>query len=168
MKIAIFSDLHDNLPNLKTFLSWCSDNAIEALICCGDLTNEETLNELASSFMGPIYLVRGNADIYDEDGLLGHSNIVDGGRKAIFDIAGKRIGVCHEPYLIKEVFALGKPDIIFYGHTHKPWLEDEDSALLINPGALSGGYTVATFSGWDTDKGWPELKILDLLNEKKS
>jgi len=163
MKIAIFSDSHDNRPNLEKFLSWCAENGIEALVFCGDLANADTLGKLASSFSGKIYLVRGNADLYDEDELLAYANIIDGGRKAILDIGGKKVGVCHEPFLIKEVFALGKPDIIFYGHTHKPWLEDKDKTALINPGALSGGYTAATFAGWDTNNGWPELKILDLL-----
>ncbi len=163
MKLAIFSDSHDNLPNLEKFLSWCRGNEIEALIFCGDLANPETLSILASGFIGKIYLVRGNADIYDEDELIAYDNIVNGGRKAIFEIAGRKIGVCHEPFLIKEVFAMGEPDIIFYGHTHKPWLEDKDKTSLINPGSLGGGFTAATFAGWDTDKGWPELKILDLI-----
>jgi putative phosphoesterase len=167
MRIAICSDIHDNLPNLGTFLKWCAQEGVEKVICCGDVTNGETLEALAKGFSGQIFLVRGNADLYEEEALLAYDNVVDGGRKAIFDISGKKVGVCHEPFLIKEVLALGRPDIIFYGHTHKPWLEDKDEAALINPGALSGGYTAATFAGWDTEKGWPELKILDLLNEKK-
>jgi putative phosphoesterase len=178
MKIAIISDIHDNLPNLEKFLNWAKAEKVEKIICCGDVTNSETIGLLSSGFLGEIYLVRGNADIYDEDELVAYPNIKYGGRKAVWEIAGRNIGVCHEPFLIKEVFAedkrkkddgpvvpsfAKKKDIIFYGHTHRPWLDDKGETVLINPGALSGGYTAATFAGWDTEKGWPELKILDLF-----
>ena len=65
--IVIISDLHDNLVNLEKCLKWCSDNEISKIICCGDVTNDETLELLAGGFAGEIFLVRGNADIYDEE-----------------------------------------------------------------------------------------------------
>lgn len=179
MKLAIVSDIHDNIPNLEKFLNWCVSEKIEKIICCGDVANGETIARLAQGFSGEILLVRGNADLYDEDELVAYPNIKYGGRKAVWNIAGHKVGVCHEPFLIKEVFALEgessdeeeipvpdfakKKDIVFYGHTHRPWLEDSGGTMLINPGALTGGYTASTFAGWDTDKGWPELKIADLM-----
>jgi uncharacterized protein len=161
--IAVISDIHDNLVNLEKCLNWCSANSVEQLVCCGDVTNSETLDFLATNFLGQIYIVRGNMEIYDEDELAVYPNIINGGRSVIFDIAGKKVGVCHEPFLIKEVMAKGKPDIIFYGHTHKPWLEDKDKTALINPGTLGGVFTAATFAIWDEKNGWPILKVLDLL-----
>ena len=64
MKIAIISDIHDNLVNLKKCLDWCGQNGAEAVICCGDVTNGETLAFLRDNFRGPIHLVRGNMEIY--------------------------------------------------------------------------------------------------------
>lgn len=175
MKIAIISDIHDNLINLEKCLKWCSENQIEKIICCGDITNSETLGILANHPLlfkerggvrsaGDIFLVRGNMEIYDEDELSAYPNIINGGRTAIWKIGGKKIGVCHEPFLIKEIFSKAKkPDIIFYGHTHKPWIEEKGGTKIVNPGTLGGVFSRATFAVYDTDKIEPELKILDLL-----
>lgn len=180
MKIAIISDIHDNLVNLEKCLKWCAHDHVEKIICCGDLTNGETLEFLSENFSEDIFLVRGNMEIYDEDELAAYSNIINGGRTAIWEIGGKKIGVCHEPFLIKEVFAKiqspllrgvpegrgvsnDKLDIIFYGHTHKPWIEEKGGTKIVNPGTLGGVFSRATFAVYDTIKTEPELKILDLL-----
>ena len=59
MKVAIFSDLHDNIPNLNLFLNWVKKNQVSDLIFCGDLANVATLKYLAESFTGKIYIVDG-------------------------------------------------------------------------------------------------------------
>ena len=163
MKIAIISDIHDNLINLEKCLAWCKKEAVEKIICCGDVTNNETLEKISQGFSGEIFLVRGNLEIYEEDEVRLFKNYTYGGRTAIFEINGKKVGVCHEPFLIKEVFAKGKPEIIFYGHTHKPWIEEKNGVKIVNPGTLGGVFTRATFAVWDMEKDEPELKVLDLL-----
>jgi hypothetical protein len=172
MKISIISDIHDNLVNLEKFLEWCRKNKVEKIICCGDITNGETLGILAgykykkNANFKKIYLVRGNMEIYNEDELFAYDNIENGGRTAVWNIGGRVIGACHEPFLIKEVFAKsreGNIDIIFYGHTHKPWIEEKNNTKIVNPGTLGGIFTRATFAVYDTETGAPELKILDLL-----
>ena len=50
MKIAIISDVHDNIPNLKKVLDYCASNKIEKIICCGDLASLETLDYLNDNF----------------------------------------------------------------------------------------------------------------------
>jgi len=65
MKIAIISDTHDNLENLKKFLDFAKKEKIDVLIHCGDVTNGETLKEIEEKFEGRIYLALGNADIKD-------------------------------------------------------------------------------------------------------
>lgn len=163
MKIVIISDIHDNLVNLEKCLAWCNKGGAEKIVCCGDVTNNETIEKISQGFSGEIFLVRGNCEIYDKDCLLVYENITDGGRTAIFEIGGKKVGVCHEPFLIKEIFAKGRPEIIFYGHTHKPWIEESQGIKIVNPGTLGGVFTRATFAVWDTNKSEPGLKILDLL-----
>jgi len=61
MKIAVISDIHDNLANLRRIAGWCRGKKIQGLICPGDVTNRETLLELKESFPKAIFLVRGNA-----------------------------------------------------------------------------------------------------------
>jgi hypothetical protein len=163
MKIAIISDIHDNLVNLKKCLGWCADNLVEKIICCGDVANGETLEIISRRFAGEIFLVRGNMEIYEEAEIAPLKNYTYGGRTALWEIGGKKVGVCHEPFLIKEVLAKGSPNIVFYGHTHKPWIETKNGVQIANPGTLGGVLSRATFAFWDTETGRLELKILDLL-----
>ncbi|MBI4812599.1 YfcE family phosphodiesterase [Candidatus Falkowbacteria bacterium] len=179
MKVAIISDIHDNLVNLEKCLNWCRANGISRLICCGDITNSETLDFLSKNFLGQIYLVRGNLEIYpvellrtDKVGFNGvnqkeeikqYKNINYQGRTGIINIDRKVIGICHEPFLIEEIKKMSECDIIFYGHTHKPWISREDGVKLVNPGTLGAVFQKATFAVWDTEKDEPELKILELL-----
>ena len=178
MRIAIISDIHDNLVNLEKCLTWCVNNNIEYLICCGDVTNSETLEFLAhfNKSVGNqwyIYLVKGNMEIFEDKEVEKYKNVKFLGRVGRFNLEGKNIGLCHEPFLIKKVKELGKCDIIFYGHTHKPWLSFakateskeniESDTKLINPGTLGGVFQKATFAVWDSGSGELELKILEIL-----
>jgi hypothetical protein len=163
MTTCVISDIHDNLVNLEKCLAWCQKEKIEALICCGDITNEETVEFISQNFSGPIYLVRGNMDIYEEGILKQFKNIKNLGRTAIAEIGRRKIGLCHEPFLIADVMALGACDVIFYGHTHKPMIEEREGIKIINPGTLGGVFQKATFAFYDTEQGILELKILEVM-----
>lgn len=163
MKIAIISDIHDNLANLKKCLGWCNANGVEQIICCGDVSNPETLQFIAEKFSSPIHLVEGNMEIFEDDDPEKFKNIIYYGKLARFELAGKIMGVCHEPYLIGKVLELGECDIVFYGHTHKPWESKEAGVRTINPGTLGGVFQKATFAVWETEKEELELKILELF-----
>ena len=131
MKIAIISDIHDNLANLDKFLDWADKQDINVLLCTGDITNNETLQKLATGFKNNIYLVSGNQELYDPI-YLEAENIHFLGRTGIVTLAGNKIGLCHEPYLIHELLEK-RPDldIIFYGHTHKPWMKPRETLRLL-------------------------------------
>ncbi len=162
MKIVIISDIHDNSPNLTQCLNWCQEQKIDALICCGDITNQDTLNFLAKNFPYNIYLVRGNIDSWSDSEAQEYENINFFHRIGNFSLDGYKVGICHEPYLIKKVLEK-KCHIVFYGHTHKPWVEDRKGVQLVNPGALEGGYQKGTFAFWDTKNKKLELKVLENL-----
>lgn len=173
MILAIISDLHDNLANLEKCLDWCKENKIEKIICLGDVTNSETINYLSINFEGEIFLVRGNIELYEEAELSAHKNINYGGEIKIIKIAGLNIGLCHKPEKIKKILAEAKEnnlkaenkklDFIFYGHTHKPWLEKDGATIIVNPGNLSGTFHEATFAYLDTASRKLELKVLKEL-----
>ena len=163
MKLAIISDLHDNSVNLSQALVWCKANDIAELICAGDLTNEDTLDQLARNFPQQIYLVRGNADNYDERLIMNYPNIIYLARTGgVAEVDGRRIGICHEPDLADNLI-IEKAEIVFYGHTHKPWEEAREGVRLVNPGTLGGMFQKATFAVYDTDSAELELKILESL-----
>lgn len=162
MKIAIISDIHDNLANLKKALDWCRGNGISRLICCGDLTNSDSLAFLAGNFPGQIYLVEGNVELYEEKEIPSYKNIIFLGKSGIINLDKKVIGVCHEPRMVEELKKKSQYDIIFFGHTHKPWI-DQKGVRTVNPGTLGGVFQKATFAVWDSQSDELELKILEIL-----
>jgi len=162
MLIAIISDIHDNLANLKTCLDYCRVSEVKEIICCGDITNLDTIYNLAQNFLGEIFVISGNADLYEEKDLNKFSNLSYYGEIAIIELAGLNIALCHEPEKIKKVKELAPLplDFIFYGHTHKPWIEHDGKTIIANPGNLAGVFNAATFAILETDTKNLELKIV--------
>jgi len=165
MLIAIISDLHDNLVNLENCLSWCQRNKIKKIICCGDIGNVATLNFLSANFSGEIFLVAGNAETYNLDDLSLLKNISYCGDIGQIKIGGLHVGFCHKdqeiPKLIKNT---SEPfDFIFYGHSHRPWLEKKGSIQIANPGNLANIFYPATFAILETTNRRLDLKLVDKL-----
>ncbi len=165
MLIAIISDIHDNIVNLEKCLVWCRQNKVANLVCCGDITTFASIHYLSKNFAGKIFVVTGNAEIYQENEIIRLKNINFCGEIGINEIAGLKIGFCHEPKKIKKVEKLSSwpLDYIFYGHTHQPWLEKDDNTLIINPGTVAGLFAKATFAVLDSDTKKLSLKIIDDL-----
>ena len=160
---AIISDIHDNLVNLKKCLDWCNEQKFTDLICCGDVTNSETLEFLAHGFPNTIHLVKGNVEIYREEEIELYDNIKYYGPTGKIRVGKQAIGICHEPYLIDKMLETGAYDIIFYGHTHKPWESTKGKTELINPGTLGGVFQKATFAV--ANQNGIQLKILEHIQD---
>ena len=160
--IAIMSDSHDNLPNLKKSLAWCKKHQVKKIIFCGDVTTASTLSCLSVNFRGEIFLIKGNADLFSDKQATALPNIRFLGEIGIIDLEGIRIGLCHEPRKIKRTISLSPTPLrwIFYGHTHTPWLEKSGSTTLINPGNLAGIFHQASFAVMDMENSKLDLKIL--------
>ena len=158
MKIVIISDIHDNLVYLEKCLEWCRENKIETMICCGDVTTLDTFKAIRKGFSGTIHFVFGNIDMFSEREISGLENVKSYGRVGLTEICGRKIGMCHEPFLIEKVLEKGKAEIIFYGHTHKPWIEDKNGTTQANPGTLGGVFQKSTFAVFDCETGKLELK----------
>ena len=60
MRIAILSDIHDNVWKLDAALHAVRDS--DAMLCCGDLCSPFVIHQLARGFKGPIHIVFGNND----------------------------------------------------------------------------------------------------------
>jgi len=160
MRLAIISDIHDNLANLDKVLNWVKNNKINKIICLGDITNNDTLAHLATNFGGEIFVVRGNGEIYDPALFKRHPKLKDLGQFGVINLGEIKIGCCHKPQEIDQLFSNHQLDFIFYGHTHKPWLEDRQKTLIANPGNLAGIFHPATFAILDVKHRQLELKIL--------
>jgi len=166
MKLAIISDTHDNIPNIEKFLSWAKENKIESIIHCGDIATGDTVEFLGQNFFGDIHLVYGNMDFsYRDDIYLASDNpknIKLHGDEGNLSLVKYKIAFCHHPETAKKLAQSGKYNLVFYGHTHKPWMETlPNGCQLINPGTLGGVFNPASFAIFDTDNNNLELKILN-------
>ncbi len=121
---------------------------------CGDIANIDTLKQVSVSFSGQIYLVKGNADTFYDEEI--PENIINLGEAAVIELDSRKIGLCHEPFKIPKLLE-ENPYIIFHGHTHIPWIKQEDKTMIVNPGTLGGWRNPSTFAVWDTSLGAPEL-----------
>ncbi len=166
MKIAIISDTHDNVPNLEKALAWMNENGIEQLIHCGDLCAPSMIVEvLGPQFSGPIHMVFGNVEDREltPKKIAEFDNITHYGDTGEVIIDGKKIAFIHFPEDAKELAVSGKYDLVFYGHTHKPWEEQVGSTKLVNSGTLAGLFFKASFAVYNTETDTLTLKILERL-----
>jgi hypothetical protein len=168
MDIAIISDIHDNLANLALALNWCQQHKITKLLCCGDITNADTLKFIYRQFSGQIWAVSGNGDTFFEANLNKYPRFQYLGRTGTLTLGRLHLGLCHEPTKINQLLtnsSLSKHQLnfIFYGHTHKPWLEKQKQVYLVNPGNIANIYYNATFATLNTQQKKLELHLLTKL-----
>lgn len=164
MLLAIAADLHDNLANWQTFNNYLKKQGITTLLFCGDLCSSESLQIIRHDFEGKLFFIAGNAELYDFSEAENIPNSKFFGNYGQVEIDKIKIGLIHEPdrkTRLKREY--GPFDFIFYGHTHKPWLEQDGKAMMINPGTLGGVYYRASFAILETKTKKIELKILDQI-----
>ncbi len=165
MKVVIISDSHDHLEQLGIFLNYLKDNEIEKIIHLGDVCKIEYLQNLSQGFSGEIFLVRGNADLYETEDLRPLSNIKHFDNLGSITIDKIRIAFVHEPEKIKRLINNHQSfDFIFHGHTHKPWLKKDGDTIIANPGNLSGIGYAPTFAILNTNNKDLKLNLLSRLN----
>ena len=118
MLIAIISDIHDNLANLNKCLHWCKKHDVQKIICCGDVSNLNTLSHLSKEFPQEIFLVKGNNKLYKKEDIKMFPNIHYYGDIGYLEIEKVKISFCHERKKIQKIKNYN--NFIFYGHSHKP------------------------------------------------
>lgn len=161
MKFAIVSDTHDNEANFNKAIKWLNNEGIELVLHCGDICNQATIDGAVKKFKGTIQWVRGNGD-YHLDSLPETMELELGGNPST-GLRAKKVFFNHYPDVAKSMAESGKYDLVFYGHTHKPWVQEVGACLLTNPGELAGQRYKPTFALYDTKTGKLELKILETL-----
>ncbi len=151
MRIAICSDIHDNIWKLEAALPGM--NQANALIFCGDFCAPFTLTQLARGFDGPIHAVLGNND-GDQRLLLQMAekagNVQLHGQLAEVEIGGLRIAVNHYPEIARGLAASGSYHVVCYGHDHTLREERLGATLLVNPGEIMGRFGRSTYMLLDT------------------
>ncbi|MCX6739817.1 MAG: YfcE family phosphodiesterase [Candidatus Parcubacteria bacterium] len=167
MKMAIVSDSHDNLPNIKKAINYINKQKISVMIHCGDVCAPVILGEFAKLFKGKeIHVAKGNVD-GDIEGFKAmarkYPKIIYHGNTGKVDIDKLSITFCHEPFLAKKMAESQKYDFVFHGHTHKPWQEKVGKTTILNPGTLAGLFNKATFAIFDTETKKAQLILLEQI-----
>ena len=124
MKIGVISDTHNSFdPKVPKLLA-----GVDHILHAGDIGQPWVILELEA--IAPVTAVLGNTD---DSGLrfkLGE----------LVELAGKRFLVHHivNPRALEETLAARirreRPDVVVFGHTHKPFCERIDGTLFFNPG----------------------------------
>ena len=157
MKIAILSDVHDNIWQLETLLA---DLSADLMVFCGDFCAPFTLAQIAEGFSRPVHVVFGNND--GDQFLLsrvagGFPHVTLHGDFADLTINGRRVAVTHYPDIGKALARGDSYDLVCHGHSHERRLERTGQTLLVNPGEVMGRFGLSTYAIYDTSDGQAHL-----------
>ena len=141
MKLAILSDIHDHVWNLKKTLAMPELQQTDALLFCGDLCAPFIIHLLGKTYTNPIHLVLGNNDgdlaaITSNMKQYPHMHLHGEYFRGKFD--GKTVAMNHYPDKALKLAELGIYDMVFYGHNHSLKVEKIGTTLMINPGPVMG------------------------------
>jgi hypothetical protein len=160
MKIAIVSDIHDNLVKLKTALALVRDRGAGVVLCLGDLCSPFMAKELGQGFSGPIHIVFGNNDgdrFRIAANAAKHPNLLFHGEYAELEFENRRFSINHFDTIGRAIAQGQQHDVVCFGHNHRFEIAQLGKTLLINPGEIYGGLTgQATFVVYDTTSGTAE------------
>lgn len=129
MKILIVSDTHRRDGNLTGVLDMVGTP--DMLIHCGDAEGSE---DFIRSIAGcPVHMVAGNNDFFSD--LKKEEEFYIGDYK-VWLTHGHNYYVSMGTEFIREEAKSRGVDIVMFGHTHRPYLE-QGKVTVLNPGSLS-------------------------------
>ena len=129
MKIGIVSDTHKSENYINKAVPYLKE--CDLIIHAGDnFSDSKYIHQMTNR---DIISVKGNCDF---------ENVED---EIVFEIENKTILLCHGHKYnvncgIDELKRKAKSvaaDIVIFGHTHIPFIKEEDKILYLNPGSLS-------------------------------
>ena len=153
MKIAVVSDSHDQIPNLRQAVTLANERGCVLLIHCGDLISPFMLEELAA-FAGAVHLIYGNNA--GDQHLISSAcsgrfpSLTHHGVLGALEAGGRKIAFTHYPQMARGLAAQGDFDVVCCGHNHRYRVEKIGGSLLVNPGELLGKDAQPSFVVLDT------------------
>lgn len=171
MLIGVLSDSHGRAQRLRLAIRQLRNLGAEALLHCGDVGGESSLDELAAARL-PVWFAWGNTDLGALDPTLQQyceqlGLRVPPGAPVRVELGGRRIEIYHgherefeqllDALRAGQAVAEGQPDYVLCGHTHMPADVRTGGVRIVNPGALhrAARYTVATIDlAQDTVRHW--------------
>ena len=130
MRVLIISDTHGRHAGLDRALE--EAGKIDMFIHLGDVEGgEDYINAVVDCEK---HMVKGNNDFFSD--LPREEEFYIGKYKA-FITHGHPYYVSLDPEYIREEGEARKVDIVMFGHTHKPYLDQKDGITVLNPGSIS-------------------------------
>ena len=135
MKILIVSDTHRRDGNLQTVIEKTAP--FDMLIHLGDAEGSEDRIETWCREQNEncqVHMILGNNDFFSD---LPREEEFCIGTYKVFITHGHAYYVSLDPEYIREEGKARKADIVMFGHTHRPYFEEKDGIIILNPGSLS-------------------------------
>lgn len=130
MRILIVSDTHRKNDNYFRVLQ--KMKKLDMVIHCGDVEGSEyALSEAADC---PVLMVSGNNDFFTQ---LPREQELNIGDYKVWVTHGHNYLVSLGTERIKQEAKARGVQIVMFGHTHRPCLEQDDELIAVNPGSLS-------------------------------
>jgi hypothetical protein len=134
MKIGVMSDTHLRSPDeTLDYILGILFAGTDMILHAGDIVTRSVLDYLEAH---DVVAVCGNMDDYE---IAGHVP-----QQRVLEAEGTRIGLIHGwgskqglEWRILERFERPRPDLIVYGHTHKPFWGKVDDVMMFNPGSAA-------------------------------
>lgn len=130
MKFLIVSDSHGRHSNLKSVIE--TVGRIDGMFHLGDI--EGGLDDILELIDYPFWGVKGNNDF---GSILDSEKIVSIGGHKIFMTHGHRYPLLWSTKALADAGKERGCDIVMFGHTHVPYLQETDGVWLVNPGSIS-------------------------------
>lgn len=134
MRVLIVSDTHRHGENFYRALE--KAGPVSLVIHCGDVEGQEHEFEAAvrEADNCPLIMAAGNNDFFSN--LKNDVEVQIGPYKALVTHGHNYYISMNNEFLKREAKARGY-NMVFYGHTHRPVVDDKKGILAVNPGSLS-------------------------------
>lgn len=130
MKILIVSDSHGRNHYLSRVLDKVGD--IDLFLHLGDLEGSEDFIETFVNCR--IEMISGNNDYFTE---IPREKLIKIGKYTVFMTHGHQHSVYFGTEKLKEAAKKRNADIVMYGHTHMPSIDQSGDVIAINPGSIT-------------------------------
>jgi len=167
MKIAVYSDIHDNQHNMRAALAKMKEVNIDSALFLGDFNAPFIVKELIKLGI-KTHAIWGNNEgdkVNITKAILASEGLFTIAEKTYdtLELDGKRVCIIHHPDISEALAKSGEFDAVFYGHTHEKDFKMVNSCILANPGEISSQATgICSFIIWDTATN--EVKFVEIAN----
>ena len=130
MKLLIVSDTHGRDANLEAAV--LREQPFDMLFHCGDVEGREFYIEALAEC--PCTIIAGNNDFFSD---LPKEDEITVFKHRILVTHGHFYGVSMDLSRLIDEARSRNCDCVFFGHTHKPVIDEEDGIMVLNPGSLT-------------------------------